>query len=197
MNSAIHTLNNWDLVDKWNEESLPLVQFVFEKAQHQIHGVSDTWAQKPLAQQCWKSHKVHSPPLKKWLQRLAPWCLRILYVYSQSANHPYLHPEGWIAKGAAQQDQPNACKGTCGCCHKWSRSTAAKPDVFDLGKGQTTTTGNSVPYSLRLACGFPQLFATRVVRRDLQLIVLIREYFHQQTNSCLTLRSKKVIQFMN
>ena len=35
-----------------------------------------------------------------------------------------------------------------------------------------------MPYSLRIVCGFfnvPQLFTTRVVRRDLQLIVLIRE----------------------
>ena len=40
--------------------------------------------------------------------------------------------------------------------------------------------GNSMPYSLRIVCGFfnvPQLFATRVVRRDLRLIVLIREDF--------------------
>ena len=39
-------------------------------------------------------------------------------------------------------------------------------------------TGNSVPYSLRIVCGFfniPQLFTTRVVRRDVRLIVLIRE----------------------
>ena len=27
-----------------------------------------------------------------------------------SANQPYLQPEGWIAKGAAQQDRPNACE---------------------------------------------------------------------------------------
>ena len=25
-----------------------------------------------------------------------------------SADHPYLQPEGWITKGAAQQDRPNA-----------------------------------------------------------------------------------------
>ena len=39
-------------------------------------------------------------------------------------------------------------------------------------------TGNSVPYPLRIVCGFfnvPQLFTTRVVRRELRLIVLIRE----------------------
>ena len=38
---------------------------------------------------------------------------------------------------------------------------------------------NFVPYSSRIVCGFfnvPQLFATRVVRRDLRLIVLIREF---------------------
>ena len=29
---------------------------------------------------------------------------------SVPANHPYLQPEGWIAKGAAQKDRPNACE---------------------------------------------------------------------------------------
>ena len=29
--------------------------------------------------------------------------------------------------------------------HEWSRSTATKSDVFDLGKGQTTTPGTPCP----------------------------------------------------
>ena len=92
-----------------------------------------------------------------------------------SANHPYLQP-----KGAVQRDWPNACERhpwlpPNGC--EWSRSTAANLDVFDLHEGQTTTPRTPVPYSLWIVCGFfnvPQLFATKVVRRDPLLIVLIR-----------------------
>ena len=68
-----------------------------------------------------------------------------------SANHPYLQPEGWIMKGAAQPDRPNEYerrlwlppKG-----HEWSRATGAEPGAFDLGKGQGTTAGTlcSAPY---------------------------------------------------
>ena len=50
-----------------------------------------------------------------------------------SANHPYLQPEGWIAKGAAQRDRLNACERRLWQppnSHEWSRSTAAKSDVF-------------------------------------------------------------------
>ena len=40
-------------------------------------------------------------------------------------------------------------------------------------------TGNSVPYSLRIVCGFlinvPQIFTTRVAGRDLRLIVLMQD----------------------
>ena len=56
-----------------------------------------------------------------------------------SANHPYLQPEGWITKGAAPQDRPNAFERRLWLPPngpEWSWSTAAKPDVFDLGKGQ-------------------------------------------------------------
>ena len=63
-----------------------------------------------------------------------------MHVCILSANHPYLQPEGWIAKGAAQQDQPNACERRLWQPpngHEWTRGTAAKPDVFYLGKGQT------------------------------------------------------------
>ena len=65
-----------------------------------------------------------------------------------SANHPYLQPEGWGAKGAAQRDQLNACERRLWQPpnnHEWSRSTAAKSMFFDLGKGQTTTPGTSCP----------------------------------------------------
>ena len=96
-----------------------------------------------------------------------------------SANHPYLQPEGWIVKGTVQQDWPKTCERHLwlppnGC--EWSWSTVAKPGVFDLHKGQTTTPGTPVPHSLWIVCGFfnvPQLFATRVMRWDLLLIVLI------------------------
>ena len=96
-----------------------------------------------------------------------------------SADHPYL--QGWITKGAAQRDRPNAYERRLWLPpngHEWSRSTAAKPDVFDLSKGQTTTPGTPCRTLLRVVCGFfnvPQLFATRAVRRDLRLIVLMRE----------------------
>ena len=65
-----------------------------------------------------------------------------------SANYPSLQPKGWIAKGAAQRDRLNARERRLWQppnSHEWSRSTAAKPDVFDLGKGQTTTPGSSCP----------------------------------------------------
>ena len=65
-----------------------------------------------------------------------------------SASHPYLQPEGWIAKGAAQRDRPNARERRFWLPpndHQWSRSTAAKPNVFDFCKGQTTTPGTSCP----------------------------------------------------
>ena len=45
-----------------------------------------------------------------------------------------------------------------------------------------------MPYSLRTVCGFnnvPQLFATRVVRRDLQLIVLTRTLYSVSCNGAL------------
>ena len=89
----------------------------------------------------------------------------VLIYYILSANHPYLQPEGWIAKGAAQRDRLNACEGRLWqppSSHEWSRSTAAKPDVF-------------LTRIVRIVCGFfnvPQLFATRVLRRDLRLVVL-------------------------
>ena len=98
------------------------------------------------------------------------------YLHAVSANHPQLQPGGWIAKGADQRDRPNAFER-----HETVMNdpgTTAKPDVFDLGKGPTTTPGTPCPSLLRIVCGFfhiPQFFATRVVRRDLQLIVLIRE----------------------
>ena len=45
--------------------------------------------------------------------QLHPFCgvvllllIRIIYV-CVSTNHPYLQPEGWITKGAAQRDRPN------------------------------------------------------------------------------------------
>ena len=50
----------------------------------------------------------------------------------------------WIKKGAAQLDRPNAYERHLWLPpngHEWSRSTAAKPDVFYLGKDQTTTPG--------------------------------------------------------
>ena len=68
------------------------------------------------------------------------------YIHTVSANHPSLPPEGWIAKGAAQQDRPNG--------HEWSRSTAAKPDNFDLGKAKSTTPGTPCPTLLGIVCGF-------------------------------------------
>ena len=36
------------------------------------------------------------------------YSLTVKYSSILSANHPYLQPEGWIAKGAAQRDRPNA-----------------------------------------------------------------------------------------
>jgi len=63
-----------------------------------------------------------------------------------SADHPYL--QGWITKGAAQRDRPNAYEMRLWLPpngHEWPRSTAAKPDVFDLGKGQTTTPWTPCP----------------------------------------------------
>ena len=56
-----------------------------------------------------------------------------------SANHPYLQPEGCIAKGAAQRDRPNACERRFWLPpsdHQWSRSTAAKPDVLTCVKAR-------------------------------------------------------------
>ena len=44
-------------------------------------------------------------------------------------------------------------------------------------------TGNSVPYSLRSVCGFfnvPQMFKTRVARRDLRFIVLMQDDLNDQ-----------------
>ena len=74
-----------------------------------------------------------------------------------SANYPYLQPEGWIAKGAAQRDRLNAGERRLWQppnSHEWSRSTAAKPDVFWLGLRPDHNTGNSVLYSLQTVCGF-------------------------------------------
>ena len=61
---------------------------------------------------------------------------------------PLLAAKGWITKGAAQRDRPNAYERRPWMPpngHEWSRSTAAKPDVFYLGKGQTTTPGTLCP----------------------------------------------------
>ena len=86
-----------------------------------------------------------------------------------SLNNLYLQPEGLFCEGRSSNGvgqmhfekrlwlPPNG--------HQWSQSTAAKPDVFDLGKGQTTPHHT---YSLRIVCGsfnVPKLFATRIVRR--------------------------------
>ena len=71
-------------------------------------------------------------------------------------------------------------KGASGCRPTVMNDPGAQqPDVFDLGKGQATTPGTPC-YTLtcKIVCGFfnvPQLFTARVVRRDLRLIVLIRE----------------------
>ena len=57
-------------------------------------------------------------------------------------------------------------------------STGHEVPYKDQPRRSDHNTGNSVPYSLRIVCGFfhvPQIFTTRVVRRDLRLIVLIRE----------------------
>ena len=91
------------------------------------------------------------------LQQLGPYryvllytvlyCILCLVLYTV-LYHPYLQPEGWIAKGAAQRDRPNACERCLWLppnSHEWSRSKAAKLDVFDLGKGQTTTPGTPCP----------------------------------------------------
>ena len=70
------------------------------------------------------------------------------YIHIVSANRPSLQPECWIAKGTAQWDWLNSferCLWLPPNGHEWSRSTAAKPDVFDLGKGQATTPGTPCP----------------------------------------------------
>ena len=59
-----------------------------------------------------------------------------------------------------------------------SRSKATKSDVFDLGEGQTTTPGTPCPTLYEWCVGSltsHSYFATRVMRRNLRLIVLIRE----------------------
>ena len=76
-----------------------------------------------------------------------------------SADHPYSQPEGWITKGAAQRDRPNAYERHLWLPpngHEWSRTTAAKQDVFDLGKGQTTTP-KQVCQGLRVEASSKQL----------------------------------------
>ena len=81
-------------------------------------------------------------------QQVCLWTHYIRMYVCVSANHPYSQPEGWITKGAAQRDRPNAYERRLWLPpngHEWSRSTAAKPDVYDLGKGQTTTPGTPCP----------------------------------------------------
>ena len=83
-----------------------------------------------------------------WLSRFTHSAACTCMYVCVSANHPYLQPGGWITKGAAQRDRPNAYERRLWLppnSHEWSRSTAAKPDVFDLGKGQTTTPRTPCP----------------------------------------------------
>ena len=60
-----------------------------------------------------------------------------------SANHPYSQPEGWIAKGSTGSAECIWKAPLAAAKRSWMipehRSTAARPNVFDLGKGQTTT----------------------------------------------------------
>ena len=67
-------------------------------------------------------------------------------------------------------------KGASGSWMVPEHSSQAR--CFWLGQRPDHNTGNSVPYTLRIVCGLfnvPQLFTTSFVRRDLRLIVLIRE----------------------
>ena len=69
-------------------------------------------------------------------------------------------------------------KGASGCRHTAMIDSGAQQPSQMFLTWVKATTGNSVPYSLRILCGFfnvPQLLATRFVRRDLRLIVFIRE----------------------
>ena len=72
------------------------------------------------------------PVLTKPFLSLRATAYSFVYVCA-SANHPYSQPEGWIAKGTAQRDRPNAYERRLWLPpngHEWSRSTAAMPDVF-------------------------------------------------------------------
>ena len=77
-----------------------------------------------------------------WQCLLTSACV-CLYMYVSLLITLTLSPKAEIiTKGAAQQDWPNAYVRRLWLPpngHEWSRSKAAKPDVFDLGKGQTTT----------------------------------------------------------
>ena len=64
--------------------------------------------------------------------------------------------------------------------HSWSgrEVTGERNTKTPLSIDQTTTLWNFMPYSSRMVCGFfnvPQNLYLRVMRRDLRLIVLIRE----------------------
>ena len=78
------------------------------------------------------SHDVSKPDSGSYLSEVIILQRFITYFHTVSANDPYLQPQGWIAKGAAQRDRPKLMhlKGTLPNGHEWSRSTAAKPDVF-------------------------------------------------------------------
>ena len=69
-------------------------------------------------------------------------------------------------------------KGTFGCCQTVMNDLGAQQSsqMFLTWVWPDHNTGDSVPYSLRIVCGFfniSQLFTSRVVRRDLRLMALI------------------------
>ena len=65
------------------------------------------------------SHDVSKPDSGSYLSEVIILQRFITYFHTVSANDPYLQPQGWIAKGAAQRDRPKLMhlKGTSA---KWS-----------------------------------------------------------------------------